>query len=269
MLIRQVFIKVFVFATLATLAWQTNAQAQIVTEGLTHYWTLDKANIKGEVVEDSIGNNAGKIMGKPKIVAGKIGEALEFDGAVGNYVSLTPVDVLVNHSFTIQVWISLTEHAYNIAVSQGDAHSTNRYLHFGTHKDTHAFMFRFYGDDQDGGSLDLNKWYHLVGVYDKDKPEARLYVNGEFAANKVGCGGLKADPARSDFEIGVNYGRLGRADWFHGIIDEVGIYDRALSEKEVKKNYSAEKGLMLDVTSAGKLSLTWGQIKDARVSSSN
>jgi hypothetical protein len=89
------------------------------------------------------------------------------------------------------------------------------------------------------------------------------YVNGENVANKAGSGGLKADPAGSDFEIGANYGRLGRADWFHGIIDEVGIYDRALSDKEVEKNYNAEKGLILDVTSAGKLSLTWGQIKSS------
>ena len=79
-------------------------------------------------------------------------------------------------------------------------------------------MFRFYGDDQDGGKLDLNDWYHLVGVYDKDKPESRLYVNGENVANKAGSGGLKASAANSDFEIGANYGRLGRADWFHGII---------------------------------------------------
>jgi len=263
MLIRQAFIKVFVIATVAILAWQTNAQAQIVKEGLVHYWTLDKDSIKDKVVEDAIGDNKGEIKGDPETVEGNIGEALKFDG-VDDYISLTPVDVIVNHSFTIQVWVNLTQHAYNIAVSQGDAHSTNHYLHFGTHTDTHAFMFRFYGDDQDGGKLELNKWYHLVGVYDKDKPEARLYVNGDDVANKAGSGGLKSNVANSDFEIGANYGRLGRANWFHGIIDEVGIYDRALSAEEVKQNYNAEKGLYSNVNSAGKLSLTWGQIKASR-----
>ena len=121
-------------------------------------------------------------------------------------------------------------------------------------------MFRFYGDDQDGGKLNLNDWYHLIGVYDKDKMESHLYVNGENVANKAGSGGLKAIAQNSDLEIGANYGRLGRADWFHGLIDEVGIYDRALSAKEVKQNYRALKGLM-NVNSAGKLSLTWGEIK--------
>lgn len=261
MLIRQSFIKVFILVTLAILIWQTNVQSQIVKDGLVHYWTFDKDHIKDEVVYDAIGDNEGEIRGEPKTVEGKIGEALEFDG-LDDYISLTPVDALVNHSFTLQVWVNLTQHAYNIAVSQGDAQSTNHYLHYGTHKDTHAFMFRFYGDDQDGGKLDLNDWYHLVGVYDKDKPESRLYVNSENVANKAGSVGLKANAANSDFEIGANYGRLGRADWFHGIIDEVGIYDRALSAKEVTKNYSALKGLM-KVDSAGKLSLTWGQIKSS------
>lgn len=263
MLIRQFFIKVFVIVTIAILAWQTNVQAQIVKDGLVHYWTLDRDYIEDNMIEDAVGNNEGEIMGEPEIAEGKIKEALNFDG-VDDYISLAPVDVLVNHSFTLQIWANLTEHAYNIAVSQGDALSANHYLHFGTHKDTHAFMFRFYGDDQDSGALDLNDWYHLVGVYDKDKSESRLYVNGENVANKSGCGGLKANVANSDFEIGANYGSLGRADWFHGIIDEVGIYDRALSEKEIEKNYNAEKGLIMNVNSAGKLSLTWGQIKASR-----
>ena len=258
-LIRQDFIKVFVLAIVAILAWQTNAQAQIVKKGLVHYWTLNKEHIKDKVAINAIGDNDGEIRGDPKIAEGKIGEALNFDG-VDDYISLTPVDVIVNHSFTIQVWVNLTQHDYNIAVSQGDAYSTNHYLHFGTHKDTHAFMFRFYSDDQDGGKLELNKWYHLVGVYDKDKPEAHLYVNGDNVANKAGSGGLKSNVANSDFEIGANYGRLGRANWFHGIIDEVGIYDRALSAEEVKQNYNAEEGIM-NVNAAGKLSLTWGRIK--------
>ncbi len=263
MLAKYISSKVFILATVTILIWYTNIQAQIVRDGLIHYWTFDKDHIKGEVAEDSIGQNDGKIIGKFKMVVGKIGEALQFEGTAGNYISLTPVSALSNHSFTIQVWISLTQHAYNIALSQGDAHAANRYLHFGTHKDTQAFMFRFYGDDQDGGSLDLNKWYHLVGVYDKNKSESYLYVNGEKVASKANCGGLKADPAKSDFEIGANYGRLGRADWFHGIIDEVGIYDRALSQGEVKQNYSADKGLAMNVEPMRKLSFTWGTIKKA------
>ena len=48
-------------------------------------------------------------------------------------------------------------------------------------------------------------------------------------------------------------------DFVHkGMIDEVRLYDRALSEKEVSNNLKAEG---LAVEAAGKLSLTWGQIK--------
>nr|MBC8235945.1 hypothetical protein [bacterium] len=112
MLIRQSFIKVFILVTLAILIWQTNVQSQIVKDGLVHYWTFDKDHIKDEVVYDAIGDNEGEIRGEPKTVEGKIGEALEFDG-LDDYISLTPVDALVNHSFTLQVWVNLTQHAYN------------------------------------------------------------------------------------------------------------------------------------------------------------
>ena len=261
MLTQLTFIKVFVLSAIVIFAWYTNTQAQVVEQGLIHYWTFDKTHIIDEEVGDSVGENIGTIIGKPNLVSGKIGDALEFDGNAGNYVSFAPVGALANHSFTIQAWVNVILHAYNIALSQGDAKSANRYLHLGTHKDTHAFMFRFYGDDQDGGTLKLNEWYHLVGAYDRDKKESLLYVNGEFVANKAVCEGLKADPANSDLEIGANYGRLGRGDWFHGIIDEVGIYDRVLTADEVKKNYNAEKGLILSVDPARKVSLTWGRVK--------
>lgn len=238
------------------------ANAQATKEGLIHYWTFDKDFIKGEVVTDRVGKNDGKITGDPKIVNGKIGSALEFNG--NDYVSFTPVSALVDHSFTIQAWINLSKHANNTVISQGDAFSANRYLHFGEFGNTQAFMFRFYADDQDGGKLELNTWHHLLGVYDKDKKEATLYVDGEKVASKANCNGLKADPANSDLEIGTCYGRLGRQSWFNGIIDEVGIYDRVLSAEEVKQNYFSEKGLILSVNSSGKLSLTWGQIKVLR-----
>ena len=44
----------------------------------------------------------------------------------------------------------------------------------------------------------------------------------------------------------------------NGIIDEVRLYEEALSEDEVLQNYAAEG---LSVNPAGKLSLTWGEIK--------
>jgi hypothetical protein len=50
------------------------------------------------------------------------------------------------------------------------------------------------------------------------------------------------------------------ADAVQGIIDEVRIYEKALSEAEVKQNFAAE-GIAEDVESQGKLAATWGKMK--------
>ena len=63
-------------------------QAKIVTDGLVSYWTFDRANIVNKTAKDVWGENNGTIMGNPKVVHGKIGEALRFDGS-GDYVDLT------------------------------------------------------------------------------------------------------------------------------------------------------------------------------------
>jgi len=50
-------------------------------------------------------------------------------------------------------------------------------------------------------------------------------------------------------------------DFFHGIIDEVRLYKRALSANEIKQNMNAE-GLAVIISK--KLTLTWGEIKISR-----
>ena len=72
----------FIVTSLVTLASYT-AQAQnqkfaIVADGLVSYWTLDE--IKDGKVEDIVGDNDGSLQKKQKVVKGKYGNALEFEG---------------------------------------------------------------------------------------------------------------------------------------------------------------------------------------------
>ena len=61
---------------------------EYVTRDLIGYWTMDKANIDGQIVKDISGNkNHGVIIGNPQTVRGIIGEALDFDG-VDDFVAL-------------------------------------------------------------------------------------------------------------------------------------------------------------------------------------
>ena len=74
-------------AVIALLSFNTAADT-IVTDGLVSYWTFDEQDITDKTVKDVWGKNSGTIVGDPKVVAGKVGDALEFDGS-DDYVNLT------------------------------------------------------------------------------------------------------------------------------------------------------------------------------------
>ncbi len=85
------------------------------------------------------------------------------------------------------------------------------------------------------------KWYHVVGTWSAASEELRLYVNGALENSTHINGSLINDAAR-DFVIGGRhnggavYDRL-----FEGVIDEVNVYDRALTATEVAMRYIATK----------------------------
>lgn len=237
------------------------AKAQLVEEGMVSYWSFDENTIDGDTVRDICGENHGTNHGA-QAVDGKMYGALEFDG--DDYVSLTPMDCLVDHSFTIQAWIKISKQGvFNMVLGQGDAETGNRLLHWGIDNAGNRASFCFFWDDVpwvpgDEG-LSLDEWYHFAGVYDKAITTARVYLDGVELSNKQDCAGLKADADNSALEIGAHNGKVNRSCFFHGIIDEVGIYDRALDELEIEQNFASRIGGA--VNPADKLAETWGRIK--------
>jgi hypothetical protein len=102
-------------------------------------------------------------------------------------------------------------------------------------------------------ALDFNKWYHIVGVYDKTRSkEFNIYVNGKsnnvHLANDQDSEGF-SNPSNGELNESVDtnetelyIGKYGNANFHGGIIDDVKIYDRRLSLSEIKRNYNATKG---------------------------
>jgi len=73
-----------------------------------------------------------------------------------------------------------------------------------------------------------NEWFHVAGVYDGDS--MMLYVDGELAALEVVTGTLHTDS--DPLLIGTRLSLP--SSTFLGAIDEVRIYDRALTEGEIR-----------------------------------
>jgi len=86
-------------------------------------------------------------------------------------------------------------------------------------------------------TLEANKWYHIAGTH--DGYDVKLYVNGLLAASTPAVG--TADTNTKDIAIGL-------ATWvgvyFDGVIGEVRIYNRALTEDEISDLFNIKRNIM-------------------------
>ncbi|HIE27539.1 TPA: LamG domain-containing protein, partial [Candidatus Poribacteria bacterium] len=97
-----------------------------------------------------------------------------------------------------------------------------------------------------------NVWYHLAGSY--DGKTLNLYLNGKLVGSKstaVASGSM-------DTCIGCH---PTPTNWWNGMIDEVAVFDLALTEEEINNIISYGLENMNPVSPSGKLSTTWGKIK--------
>jgi hypothetical protein len=263
-------------AAMMTLAcWSGRSYAQfVVTDGLISYWPLDRDTIQDNKVKDIWGGQDATINGDPKVVEGKVGDALEFNG-ISDWLLVTD-DItkakLPKKEMTAEAWVYPEEFdswgtflgcfqdngGFEKGWCLGTVNSKE-----GAGPDEFCIAISSVGaDDGDGdliyfhnGPYDAGKWYHVVGVYDGEK--TKLYIDGKLVLDSKGQSGDINYPDHAFLVIGV-YKDDNEHDPFKGRLDEIRLYDRALSEAEVLQNYTAEG---LPVEPAGKLELTWGKIK--------
>lgn len=79
--------------------------------------------------------------------------------------------------------------------------------------------------------LTLGEWHHIVGVYDSSATKLKLFVNGQ-KTEVTASGSMTSSSA--DFWIG----RYATGGYFDGVIDDVAVFNRALSDDEVAELYA-------------------------------
>jgi len=256
-----------VLVFIVAFAWSPKDTNAFVTDGLLAYWSFDNATIKNETVEAVWGNIDGTIKGDPGVVAGKVNEALECDG-VDDYVFVDSPALNIDYKqVTLECWVQITglDDSWNRIISIDKVHAGGGVL-ASLYYDDDDNEYGFYvGVDGKGptknqdivqSDIPLNKWLHMVGVY--DGTSAKYYEDGKLMHDYAISGTLEG----GDFRVGIGDRSDGvNADAIIGMIDEVRIYARALSEAEVKRNMN-EPGSA--VNPADKLAGTWGEIKTSK-----
>jgi hypothetical protein len=224
--------------------------------GMVSWW-------KGENnANDSADNNHGTVHGAT-FAAGKVGQAISFDG-VDNYVEI-PDSLSLNSgsAFTVDGWFYIDPNSPEnsgdlspfVAKSSSGSAEGGWWLIFDdrdwTGDGTFVKSIRFSvmngtpGQHNQATAPNLIPsagWYHIAGVYDQSAtPKAKLYLNGALAAQSIET--YTYLPNAIAMRIGAMHDREyygGTQNWkLKGLADEVEFFNRALSAEEIAAIYAA------------------------------
>ena len=217
------------------------AQSQsIPTWGLIAYYNFDSST-----VTDMSGNgHDGTIKGSPKMVMGISGSAYWFDGIKDNInISNSPgLNIGTNHSLSISLWFKIDSNdndrtkARVIIGKRTNSSDNSDYIIYtegghliwgtGTANDTIAWM--------QSADPSRNAWHHIVTTLSYDSVRSTYLKKIFFDCKKIKqeTGYVKADSVSDPLRIGAS--KKDAADvFFAGAIDEVRLYNRALTDSEV------------------------------------
>ena len=210
------------------------------------YFSFDELN-GNQTIDHSQYGNHGTLVGNPKLVAGKFGNALEFNGE-SDYVEVPHDDSLtVAQSVTVMAWIHTPRHHgpkgmlwQGIIAKGNNPRSYSFYTEYGGA--LHLSVNDFFGSDSEV-KVALNEWQHVVAQVDNGVH--RYWINGKNAGfrrftrddetiDSEGQTSLPGTADRASVRIGNTHDVFPLPDrHFLGRIDEVRVWNRALSESEI------------------------------------
>ena len=225
-----------------------------LANGLVGYWSFDSKDLINNVTDRSgLGNNGALQFGtlgnkatSSMTVAGKLGQGLKFDG-VDDYVEVADNAAIrfgKSDNFTVSAWAKIITPVANSGIVWKRIGNPGYGLFYNG-----SFVF-FISNKPTGvnwvtyglNTPQLNVWYHLTGTYTSNRV-MKFYINGVYQGTET--------ISDIDFVNSDNL-RMGRRvlaeEYFNGLIDDVRIYNRALSAQEVKQLYNNGAGAKLSAS---------------------
>jgi len=253
----------------ADLAGKYKAQATVPSD-IAAWYPAD-----GNTNDLQAANNA-TLQGGATYANGKVGQAFSLNGT-NAYVSApsTPANdpTGAGTGATMEAWIYLNQQPstagrnFFIMSKSGTGATDDFAIFVGT---DNGFKTLWGGSVSGAGnSLQTGQWYHVAVVYSPTEQLLRYYFNGVFAATQ--SAGNPRTPSGEPLTIGRDTPTVSNT-LFNGLIDEPAIYNRALTEAEVRDQYHAGslgkyKGAanptVLNTAKTGDATVTFGAITAA------
>lgn len=232
-----------------SLMFVTQSFAAITMDDAIGVWLFDDG--KGDTAADASKNgNKGKLMDNPTWVDGKFGGGLSFD-VEGPFVKIEVPSVQLS-TWTMMLWINPINSKAGHYQGLIQAWPNNGEMQIDSNGAVGVHPVY-------GGTLESQEWSHVACVADNNN--LKVYINGKEVIKgtvsavtfvKIGIGDLYEVPA------GFNYK-------YSGVVDEVGIFNKAIEEKDIQDVMDKGLGKVLGIAAvspSGRATSTWGKIKN-------
>jgi len=193
---------------------------------------------EGNANDSSGKGRNGTAMGEPAFVAGKVGQAISLDGlndyvTIAGYKGILADTTGIQQPCTVSAWVKTTDSGDRTIAS------------WGTNSNMLRVDFRLYqgrlrvehggGNAQGDATLNDDNWHHVALTIIRGAtisyPDVQLWLDGKDDTRPSTSSSAFSITADVDMAIGYRATAAGR--YFFGAIDDVSLYDRALSAEEI------------------------------------
>jgi len=207
------------------------------------HWQFDESS--GTTATDSSGNNnTGTLVNGPTWIPGRIGNGLSFDGVNDSMSVADSTSLRLGTTMTVSTWVSVRANVADWVRLVGKGSSSDRNyglwrewdgdLLFQIYSQGAASACNFWNNLGAGSSTNIaagSGWHHVLATY--DGTTGNMYVDGTQAYS----GACTITPAASADPLTVGY--AGFHTYLNGLLDDVRLYNRALSASEISSLYSS------------------------------
>jgi len=204
--------------------------------GLIAYYPFN-----GSIIDES-GNGHELTANGPSLCNDRFGsmqKAYNFDG-INDYMTLSANNNFEPNVISLAAWVKpIAFSQWSTVIMKSNAQWTQGYglAHYTGTNDIHFFI-NHYSSINVSASIPLLKWSHIAATY--DGTSIKLYINGELIDSKAYDGQISY--ASAPVNIGMGSGGNGTKYLWKGGIDDIRIYNRAISASEIKSIFLLTEG---------------------------
>ena len=240
------FTAIAIFGLAATTIAQV--PSYVPTNGLVGWWPFT-----GNAIDSSGNGNNGTVNGAipDNDRYGSTNHSYLFNG-INNYIRVSNnPNLVLDSNFTISCWVKILGlNTFNTFLSNASNNQTGvsgwvwGYANFSSPAKIHFQAYPFYNNStlsQIGGNL-TNTWHNISVTYDKGDSKLKYFVNGQMTDTFTIA--YNITNANLDFFIGNHFQNNNPSTpvptngSFNGNIDDIGIWNRALTQQEITDLYN-------------------------------